>query len=230
MRAAISIMVLSSDRIFADALRLVLSGEVDLRVVAPQVLGDGADAETMLAEVDVILIDATADRGAALAATAFMRERCESADLLVLGLGREDESLLDFVQAGATGYVLQDASPAKLIEAIRGLHADQTFCSPRIVAAALARITALSSAPKQAAAPAHPTLTDREREILTLMEKGLGNKEIGHALDITVQTVKNHVHHVLEKLSVHRRREAVRLAYEIGLLREPASPWTSFES
>jgi DNA-binding NarL/FixJ family response regulator len=230
MPAAITIMILSSDRIFADALHLVLSGEEELRVVAPAVLGNGADTEAALSQVDVILIDATPDRAAALAATTFMRERCTSAELLVLGLGCEDEGVLDFVQAGATGYVLQDASPATLVAAVRALHADQTFCSPRIAAAALVRIAALSSTSRPAAEPACGALTERERETLRLMEQGLSNKEIGRALDITVQTVKNHVHHILEKLGVHRRRDAVRLAYEIGLLREPASPWTSFES
>jgi len=228
MRTAISTMVLSSDRIFADALRVVLSGEADFLVVAPEVLGGEAGAEPP--PVDIILIDAAADRAAALAATSFMHERCESAHLLVLGLGCEDESVLDFVQAGARGYVLQDASLPVLVKAIRALCNGQTFCSPRIAAAALARIARLSQAARPAAGTPDPALTEREREILLALAKGMSNKEIGRALRITVQTVKNHVHHILEKLGVHQRRQAVRLAYELGLLQESQGPWTSFGS
>lgn len=211
MRAAISVMVLSSDRILADALSLVLAGEANLRIIAPEARG---------AEVDVILIDAAVDRAAALTATALMREICEDAGLLVLGLSREDEGVLDFIQAGATGYILQDTHLTALIAAIHALSADETLCSPRMASAALARLAALSREATPAAEPGGTALTGREREILLLIDQGLGNKEIARTLAITVPTVKNHVHHILEKLNVNGRREAVRLAYEIGLLRE----------
>jgi DNA-binding NarL/FixJ family response regulator len=226
--AATSIMVLSSDRIFADALRVVLSAEADFLIVEPEVLGGEASAGRPWPEVDVIVIDAAIDRAAALAATSFMHERCESSRLLVVGLGCEDELTLDFIQAGAHGYVLQDASLAVLVQTIRALRKGQTFCSPRIATAALERISRLSKAARPAAAPSLLALTEREREILLALAKGMANKEIARELQITVQTVKNHVHHILEKLGVHQRREALRLAYELGLLQEPATPWTSF--
>jgi DNA-binding NarL/FixJ family response regulator len=220
MRAAISLTILSRDRVFADALEIVLSGEEDLRVSATQALHGEDGAGLSLFGVDVILIDGTMGRDAALAATVTLRERSGNARLLVIGLEREDESILDFVEAGAAGYVLQDASPTALADAIRSLHSGRTLCSPRIAAAALARIKALSQETRLPGASVLEGLTGRELELLSLLAQGLGNKEIGRALRITAQTVKNHVHHILAKLGVHRRRDAVRIAYERGLLRE----------
>jgi DNA-binding NarL/FixJ family response regulator len=85
----------------------------------------------------------------------------------------------------------------------------------------VARITSLARMEPEPPARQVEPLTAREKEILALVAAGLGNKEVGRRLRITVQTVKNHVHRILEKLQCHRRREAVRLAYDLGLLTEP---------
>ena len=225
MQPAISVMILSRDRIFAEALGVVLSSEGDLRVVAAR---PAPEVSVAADPVDVVLIDAERDREAALAMTWWARESFTSAKVIVFGLDREDESAVDFIEAGAEGYVLKSVSPAPLVEAIRAVRSDRAFCSPYVAASVLERIVRLSQEMRPAAEPVHAPLTHREIEILKLMARGLRNKEIAHALHITVQTVKNHVHNLLAKLDVHRRREAVRLAYELRLLREPQAPLDLF--
>jgi two-component system nitrate/nitrite response regulator NarL len=150
-----------------------------------------------------------------------VRTRWPDAKIIAVGLDEEDEQIVDFAEAGALGYVLKGATLDELIETIQRVHQGETLCSPRILAAVVARITSLARLGPEPPPREVEPLTAREREILALVAAGLGNKEVGRRLRITVQTVKNHVHRILEKLQCHRRREAVRLAYDLGLLTEP---------
>lgn len=221
MEPTLSVMILGGDRVFAEALESVLAAEEGLRVRVAQ--SDDDDPPSIL------LIDASLDPSGALALTWSARERFPEAQVVILGLQREDESVLEFIEAGAAAYLLQSASPAQLIEALRFLREGQVLSSPRIAAAVVERIAALEKERRVVPPPEDwEPLTARELEILALLARGLRNKEIAQRLDITVQTVKNHVHRVLEKLRVHRRRDAVRLAYELGLLREPQEPLDLF--
>ncbi|HWM89266.1 MAG TPA: response regulator transcription factor [Thermoanaerobaculia bacterium] len=207
MPPPISVLVLSSDQLFADAIAVSLSRQPDLRTVA--VSGE---------PVDIVLIDASSNAGEALDRLWKLREGLADAKPIVLGLEQEDETLLEFIEAGVRGYVLRSATPAGLAEVIRSVHLGETPCSPRIAASVVERIALLAREREVLDQLDLGPLTAREREILSLMAKGLRNKEIGRQLLITTQTVKNHVHNILEKLQVHRRREAVRLACERGLL------------
>ncbi|HYU34305.1 MAG TPA: response regulator transcription factor [Thermoanaerobaculia bacterium] len=218
---AISVMVLGGDRVFAEALEAVLAAEERLRLCTASAEGDGPPA--------IILIDASFDPAEALALTWSARERFPEAQVMVIGVEREDERVLEFIEAGAAAYVLKSASPSRLIEALRSLHEGEVYSSPHLAAAALERIAALENGrePVPAPLPCEP-LTARELETLSLMARGLRNKEIAHALHITVQTVKNHVHNILNKLRARRRRDAVRLAYQLELLHEPEEPLDLF--
>jgi two-component system nitrate/nitrite response regulator NarL len=214
MQPSIRVAVVSEDRMLREVLEASLAGREDLQVVASGPEGDGG--------VDVLLVDAEFHPSSALAHTWEARERWPEAKVIAVGLAREDEKIVDFIEAGAGGYVLEGSTPEDLVAAIRAAQQGLAPCSPRVVASVLARISELSrrGEPVAAAAEVEP-LTLREREILALLANGLGNKDIGRGLHITVQTVKNHVHRILEKLRVHRRRDAVRLAYDLGILAEP---------
>jgi DNA-binding NarL/FixJ family response regulator len=217
MPPPIRIAVLSEDRMLREVLEGALARYDGLEVAAASAAGEREDGS-----VDVALIDAGRDLPAALSRTWQARDRWPAAKLIVVGLEREDESIVELIEAGAGGYVLQGSSPQQLVEAIRDARQGLANCSPRIVASVLARISVLSRhADSAPALSATEPLTHREREILALLAAGLGNKEAGRRLHITVQTVKNHVHRILQKLQVHRRREAVRRAYDLGLLAEP---------
>lgn len=213
MQPPVSVLVLSSDQLFADAIAVSLARQPDLRTVTVE------EWEPPDKPVDIVLIDASANAGEALDRLWRLRERLDGAKPIVLGLEQDDEKLLlEFIEAGARGYVFRSASPAGLAEVIRSVHLGETPCSSRIAASVMERISLLARQREVLDSPDLGALTLREREILTLMAQGLRNKEIGRQLLITNQTVKNHVHNILEKLHVHRRREAVRLACERGLL------------
>ncbi len=213
MQSAIRVAVVSEERMFREALAASLGSYKGLDIVDI--------AEGVTDAVDVVLVDAALDPRAALARTREARERWPEAKRVVLGLDREDETVVDFIEAGAQGYVLKGVSPDGLVEVIRTVCQGRTLCSPAVVASVLARIAALEETQTDTPLRSFEPLTLREKEVLALLAAGLGNKEVGRRLCITVQTVKNHVHRILEKLQVHRRREAVRLAYDLGLLAEP---------
>lgn len=221
MPAPIRVAIVSGDLMFRELLTLLFTGSGGLEVVA----GDG-DWQAFAREgpgddsIDVVLIDAGYDLKLAMAQVRAAKERWVKAAAVVVGLEREDETVVDFVEAGACAYVLQSDSPEGLMTALREVHARRSPNSPRVVTAVLQRIASLAGVPVPLARTIEP-LTPRESEILELLARGFGNKEICQRLHITVQTVKNHVHSILAKLQVGRRREAVRLAYEMGLLIDP---------
>jgi DNA-binding NarL/FixJ family response regulator len=216
------VAIVSGDLMFREVLTVLFTHHGGLEVAAFE--GDLQTSVDRQSEdgVDVVLIDAGDDPRLALARVRAAKDRWGDAAAVVVGLEREDESVVEFVEAGAHGYVLQSASPEGLMTALREAHARRSPNSPRVVTAVLRRIASLAEFPVPPPRTTEP-LTPREMEILELLARGLGNKEICQRLHITVQTVKNHVHGILAKLKVHRRREAVRLAYEMGLLIDPGS-------
>jgi DNA-binding NarL/FixJ family response regulator len=210
MDEPVGLRIVGWDRLLVEAIVAWLAARPDFRVIDPATPGP----------VDVVLLDASR-RDEALATAWKVGEELPGAKLLVFGVEREDLRVLDLVEAGARGYLLKGASTSDLAAALHDVHAGRTRCSPRIVEAVLARIRRLGElgapAPDRAEGPRDP-LTGRELQILHLLAAGLSNKEIGSRLQISLSTVKNHLHNLLAKLGVRRRREAIRLAYELGLL------------
>jgi two-component system NarL family response regulator len=202
-------MVLSEDRLFANAVEMLVSRQEDLRVIA---VSESAEAP------DVVMIEAAWSGGKALQRTAAIRSALASSQVIVFGLEQEDESVIDFIEAGAVAYVLKSAPPHDLLAAVRAAARGEAAGSPWIVASVLERIRGMAPRREPPAGSIPQRLTERELEVLRLLAAGLQNKEIGRELQITVQTVKNHVHSLLEKLEVHNRRAAVRRAFELNLV------------
>jgi DNA-binding NarL/FixJ family response regulator len=217
MSTSIMVAILSEDRMFREVLTAWLADSPGLQVAGSAATVEGLDAVGLF---DIVLVDSGNDTRGALSRLRAVRDRWGEMKLVVLGLPREDESVADYIEAGAHGYVLRGDSPEVLVSTVRGVQEGRGPCTPPVVTAVLQRIAALAEAPSAAPPPTIEALTSREREILALLAEGYGNKDVCHRLHITVQTVKNHVHNILTKLQVHRRRDAVRLALELDLLQE----------
>jgi len=131
-----------------------------------------------------------------------------------------DEYLLSAITAGASGFLLKNAPPADLLAAIRTVHTGDAVIAPSATRRLLAHVAANPSAPgPDPVDPRLATLTDREREVLELIARGLSNAEISSTLYLSETTVKTHVRRVLAKLGVRDRVQAVVVAYESGLAR-----------
>jgi two-component system, NarL family, response regulator LiaR len=170
--------------------------------------------------VDVVLMDLAMAQMDGAEATRRIRALDQPARVLVLTAFDTDERILEAVQAGAQGYLLKGAKPAEIFDAVRIVHSGGSLLQPAV---ANSLLRALNSASKAAAAPT-PTgpnieqLTEREREVLVLIAKGLRNKEIADTLFISERTVKFHANALYQKLNVTSRTEAVSFALQHRLI------------
>jgi DNA-binding NarL/FixJ family response regulator len=170
------------------------------------VFGDGNETLARLRELrpSVILLDTTFS-GSMDLLRAVVREVPDSYTV-ALALGETESEIIDWAEAGVSGYVTRDASIAELVMVIERVTRGEVLCSPRVAGSLFRRVSALASEGRTTSPPAR--LTAREWEIVELINEGLSNKEIAARLVIELATVKNHVHNILAKLNVARRGEA----------------------
>lgn len=199
---------------------MVINSQSDLQVVLES--ADGADAVEKLRSrtVDVVLMDVRMPRLDGIEATRRILENTpadRAPRIIVLTTFDLDDYVVAAIRAGASGFLLKDAQPEELLAAIRTVHRGDAVIAPSATRRLLSQM--VSAAPvAEPDTTALETLTDREREVLTLMARGLSNTEIGTELFVAEATVKTHVGRVLAKLHARDRVQAVIIAFETGLV------------
>jgi two-component system nitrate/nitrite response regulator NarL len=201
--APIGVTVAAEIRLYREGLAVALRAEQRLDVTGTASTAEEALALARELRPDVALVDVSMRDG--LAAIHAISRR-EAIPVVALAVPHQEPDVLACVEAGAAGYVTRDATIADLVAAVESVAQGETLCSPRMVALMLRRLAALAADGRTTLPTAR--LTSRELEIVELIDVGLSNKEIAARLSIGVSTVKNHVHSILEKLSVRRRAEA----------------------
>jgi DNA-binding NarL/FixJ family response regulator len=196
----------------------LLGTQPDITVVATAADGEEAVQQSHEHQPDVVLMDIRMPVLDGIAAT---RQICAAGDagprVLVLTTFDLDEYVYDALQAGASGFLLKDAPPESLFEAVRVVAAGDALLAPVITRRLIAEFARLR--PPQRIRPEDlDALTRRELEILSLVAAGLSNHEIADRLVLSNETVKTHVSHVLRKLGLRDRAQAVVVAYESGLV------------
>lgn len=211
--------------LIADDHTLVRSGlRMLLESQGIEVVGEAADGEQAVAlarqhRPDVVLIDLTMPPGKdGIWATEAIKEAVPETAILVLTMHDEEALLFRAIQAGASGYVLKQAADTDLVEAMRQVAAGTTYLYPSAARPMVEEFLRRVRAGEQSPLSTYQALTDREREILTLITEGYGNKEISVRLDISVKTVETHKAHIMEKLNLYTRADLVRYALRRGLL------------
>jgi DNA-binding NarL/FixJ family response regulator len=216
---SIRVLVADDQPLVRSGFRMVLDQRPDLELVGEA--ADGLEALRLSRELDpdVILMDVRMPNLDGVEATRKLVDGGSRARVLVLTTFDLDEYVYAAIRAGASGFLLKDVEPAELVDAIRVVAAGNSLFGPEATQRLLERF---AEPPASAHAGELEHLTDREREILGLIARGLSNAELADRLYLTEATVKSHVSSILRKLHVRDRVQAVITAYEAGLVRPGA--------
>jgi DNA-binding NarL/FixJ family response regulator len=215
----VRVFLVNESRLICNILSSVIEDEEGIEVVGTATSADTALAALQHTPIDVALVSTRLPEHGALALTEAISEQAPDTKVLILGLTERRERVLQFVEAGAIGYVLKDDPVDKLVASIRAASQERALISPRMAAVLIERVSELAQLFAELENTIHTTeeLTPREMEVLELLGKDLSNQEIADHLVIEVGTVKNHVHSILKKLNVNSRAEAA--AY-LAILKE----------
>jgi DNA-binding NarL/FixJ family response regulator len=218
---SIRVLVADDQSMVRAGFRMLLAGEQDIEVVAEASNGLEAIDKTARFHPTVVLMDIRMPELDGLQATRRILADDGGARILILTTFDLDEYVYEALRAGASGFVLKDDPPEQLLTAIRTVAGGDALLSPGITKRVIKQFTRIP----------HPTpprqledLTERELDVFRLIARGLSNAEIGRELYISDTTVKTHITHILQKLNVRDRVQAVVLAYETGLFETEARP------
>ena len=225
-QAMIRLIIVHQAHLICSLIASVLSEEADIYIVGYATNVAEALARLERSNCNMILVAATLLDNGALELTKTVAEQWPTVKVMVIGLPESDNMILEYVAAGASGYVLQDVPVEKLLDNVRAVYDDKAIISPSVAAALMTRITELAqiTAQTQVDPEAIEELTPREREVLDLIGQEATNQQIADQLFIEVGTVKNHVHSILKKLDVSSREEAATYLPYIKKQDEGAEP------
>lgn len=217
--ATIRLVLVDDDPLVRAGLALILGGAPDLEIAGEAV--DGVDALAAVARhrPDVVLMDIRMPNKDGLAATAEILARPDAPKVIVLTTFDSDDMVLKALQAGASGFLLKDTPPQKMVEAIRAVDAGETTLSPSVIAQVVAAATRSAGDGRVERALAQvDTLTEREREVALAVGRGHSNAEIAKQLYMSIATVKAYITRIFYKLGVDNRVQVAMKVHDAGLV------------
>jgi len=217
----IRVVLVDDQALVRGGFRSILDRQDDMTVVGEA--GDGAEALAVCRreQPDVVCMDVRMPGMDGIAATRRLLQEPRPPRVLVLTTFDLDQYVYDALRAGASGFLVKDAPPERLVAAVRAVAAGEELFAPTVLRRL---VEAYVREPPDDARDVLAPLTDRERDVLRAMAGGLTNAEIAAALFLSPATVKTHVARILPKLGLRDRTQAVVLAYECGLVRRGAGP------
>ena len=215
-------MVIDDNRLVREGLKALLDAQPDLKVVATA--EDPTDGMRHVRELTphVVLLDATMDNGDTSRFVQTIRSTSPTARVVVMDLLAGPEDVIEFVKAGANGFVMKDATLDDLVRTIRSVAQGADVVPSALTGTLLSHIAQHVVARPIPGVEQAVRMTKRERQIMDLIAEGLSNKEIAQRLNIATYTVKSHVHNILEKLALHSRLQIAAYTHKAGGL--PAAP------
>src|SRR5438445_12199102 len=211
----VRIVVADDQQVVRDGFAALLQTQPDFTVVGTASDGDEAVRICRRLHPDVVLMDVRMPGTDGIEATTRLAADPHAPRILILTTFDLDEYVYDALRAGASGFLLKDATAERLFDAVRILAAGEALLAPTVTRRLISEFTKQRPAP---VAPGLNTLTPRETQVLRLVAEGLSNPEVAARLVVTEETVKTHVSRVLSKLGLRDRTQAVVTAYESGLV------------
>jgi DNA-binding NarL/FixJ family response regulator len=212
--SSLAVLIADDHPLFRKGMRSLLETMPGVSLVGEAKSGQEAVEMALAHQPDIVLMDLQMPDGSGLAATRELNRHSPNTRILVVTLFEDDDSIFTALRAGAHGYILKDADEAEMVRAIRAVGEGEAIFSPAIATRLMDYFATTRQHVPQAV---FPELTEREREILTLIARGESNAAIAEQLVISLKTVRNHVSNIYNKLQVADRAQAAIRARDAGL-------------
>jgi DNA-binding NarL/FixJ family response regulator len=219
VRTPVRVMLADEHALFREAVRVVLEAEPDIHVVGDVSDGFQAATEARRTRPDCVLLDAGLATSKGFSATRRIRDDVPECHVLVLAGQEDQDSLIEALEAGASGYLTKESPLEELIEAVRAVHRGETLVPPQMLGALVSGLIRRRK-DQEEALRRMGRLTRREREVLALLARGAGNVAIAEALVISPETARTHIQNVIAKLGVHSRLEAAMFVSQNRILND----------
>lgn len=210
----ISVALIEDNRLVREGLTALLNQVADFTVVAAE--ASAGSAMLAKAKSDVILLDVGLWDDDSLRVAEMVLKEHPEAKVIIMDLLPMHEDIVEYVNAGVSGFILKDASADDLIETIRSVASGAHVLPPEMTSTLFSQIAKEALVKGRAVAMESVRMTSREREVIVLIGEGLSNKEIAARLNIATHTVKSHVRNVMEKLALHTRLQIAAFAHREG--------------
>lgn len=217
----IALVLIDDNRLLREGLTAMIHSQPGFKVLAASADADEALRKVREAKPDVVLLDFGLEDHDSLHLTVTVRAEVPSARVIVMGLLPLQEDVADYVRAGASGFIMKDASFEDFFATIRAVAGGAEVLPQVLTNSLFAQIARNVPTGNKGRALDSVRLTGRERQVIDLLGEGLSNKEISTRLHIAVHTVKSHVHNVLEKLALHSRLEVAAFSHTGVVTRKP---------
>jgi DNA-binding NarL/FixJ family response regulator len=218
MDAGIGVYIFSENRLLREALSRILKKKPDFWVMDGSGLSVEVRAEIVRSGVHVLLLDSVPLFLAQDSAIQMLRSEAPALKIVLMGMQDDDQTFLQIVRGGAIGYLLKEASSAEVVAAVRAVMNGDAVCPPRLCRTLFEYLARQAHTLPSSRARSQLGLTRREQQLLPLIARSLSNKEIALRLNLSEQTVKNHVHRILRKVGAGNRLGVVDVCREQGMI------------
>lgn len=213
MAKRILVLVIEDNRLVRDGLTALLGGQQDVKVIAEAESADMGLAQIRETKADVALVDAALGNGDSHRLVRDLKREAPETRVIVMDLLPVQEDVIEFVRAGANGFIVKDATIDDFVRTIRSVAQGADVVPQSLTGTLLSHVANQALSRTGPAVLQAVRMTKREREITDLIAEGMSNKEIAQQLNIAIYTVKSHVHNILEKLALHTRLQIAAHAH-----------------
>ena len=208
------ILIIEDNRVLREGLTLMLNGQADMHVVATIGSGNNVLLKAGQTKPHVILLDVGLKNFNELSVVESVRKNLPEAKVIGMGFVASQTDIVEFVEAGASGFILKDATVKEFLGTIRSVVRGIKVLPPSLTDSLFSHVVELALKKRKGRTTNAVRMTKREREIIALIADGLSNKEIAQRLNIATHTVKSHVHNIMEKLALHSRLQIAKFIHE----------------
>lgn len=215
----IRVLLIEDNRLLRDGILAILKPQKDIVIIAAS--GDGKDTLVKIKELkpNIVLLDLGLRSQNSLRVVEIVKKDFPEAKIIVMDLAPVQADILQYVKAGANGFILKDASLNDFLITIRTVSEGATVLPPLLIDSLFSQIVDYSVREGKLKLNEAVKMTKREREVIALLGEGMSNKEIGQKMHVSTYTVKSHIHNIMEKLALHTRLEIANYSYSSDTLK-----------